>query len=72
MKVGKITAICLGGTIIVLQIASHNGYITINWNKVNNKIDKITDKVEEHITGQGPMWMDKVNYFIISSSELTN
>lgn len=62
MKVGKITAICLGGSIIILQIASQNGYITINWNKVNNKIDKITDKVEESISGQGPYWMDKVMF----------
>lgn len=67
MKVGKITAIVVGGGVILLQIAHHNGYVTINWNKVNDKIDKITDKVEETVTGQGPNWMNKVIIFYISS-----
>lgn len=65
MKVGKITAICVGGGVILLQIAHHNGYVTINWNKVNNKIEKISDKVEEAVTGQGPHWMNKVRIRII-------
>lgn len=63
MKVGKMAAIALGGGIILLQFAHQQGYITIDWNKINNKIDKATDKVEEAVTGQGPSFLDKVSLF---------
>lgn len=64
MKVGKMAAVALGGGIIVLQFAHQQGYITIDWNKINNKIDKATDKVEEAVTGQGPSMMDKAERFV--------
>ncbi|XP_038110251.1 FUN14 domain-containing protein 2 isoform X2 [Culex quinquefasciatus] len=60
MKVGKAAAVAVGGGIILLQIANQQGYITIDWNKINKKVDKVTDKVEEAVTGQGPSWADKV------------
>lgn len=37
------------------------GYITIDWNKLNKKANKIADKAEEAITGEGPSWADKVS-----------
>lgn len=61
MKVGKAAAVAVGGGIILLQIANQQGYITIDWNKINKKVDKVTDKVEEAVTGQGPSWADKVS-----------
>lgn len=60
MKVGKMAAIAVGGGIILLQVANQQGYIQIDWNKINKKVDKVTDKVEEAVTGQGPSWADKV------------
>jgi FUN14 family len=51
----------VGGGIILLQIANQQGYISIDWNKINKKVDKVTDKVEEAVTGEGPKWMDKVS-----------
>jgi FUN14 family len=51
----------VGGGIILLQIANQQGYISIDWSKINKKVDKVTDKVEEAVTGEGPKWMDKVN-----------
>ncbi|XP_048515355.1 FUN14 domain-containing protein 1A isoform X3 [Athalia rosae] len=60
MKVGKVAAFALGGGIIILQIAAHQGYIKINWDKIQEKAEKITDKVEEKVTGEGPKFMDKV------------
>ncbi|XP_071574543.1 FUN14 domain-containing protein 1 isoform X2 [Temnothorax nylanderi] len=73
MKIGKVAACAVGGGIIMLQIAAHQGYININWDKVMRKAEKITDKVEERITGEGPNFMDKVgklwrkNSFIATS-----
>lgn len=64
MKVGKIAAFALGGGIIILQIAAHQGYIKVNWEKIQKKAEKITDKVEEKVTGDVPKFMDKVERFV--------
>ncbi|XP_076752631.1 FUN14 domain-containing protein 2 isoform X2 [Xylocopa sonorina] len=64
MKVGKIAAFAVGGGIIMLQIAAHQGYIKINWDKIQKKAEKITDKVEEKVTGEGPKLLDKVERFV--------
>lgn len=66
MKVGKIVAISVGGSIILLQIASNEGYIQIDWNKITKKANKLADKAEEAITGEGPSWADKVRNFVPS------
>lgn len=60
MKVGKVAACAVGGGILLLQIAAHQGYVKINWDKIQSKAEKITDKMEEKITGEGPKFMDKV------------
>ncbi|XP_076662144.1 FUN14 domain-containing protein 1 isoform X3 [Halictus rubicundus] len=60
MKVGKMAALAFGGGIIMLQVAAHQGYIRINWDKIQKKAEKITDKVEETVTGEGPKLLDKV------------
>ena len=59
-KVGKAAAFALGGGIIILQVAAQQGYIKINWDKIQKKAEKIGDKVEEAVTGEGPNMMDKV------------
>ncbi|XP_012058721.1 PREDICTED: FUN14 domain-containing protein 1 [Atta cephalotes] len=64
MKIGKMAACAVGGGIIMLQIAAHQGYIKINWDKIMSKAEKITDKVEEKITGEGPNFMDKAERFV--------
>lgn len=64
MKVGKVAAIAVGGGIILLQVANHQGYIKVNWDKVYKQVDKVADRVEEKATGQGPKWMDKVGVMI--------
>lgn len=63
VKVGKAVAIAVGGSIILLQIANDQGYIKVNWDKLASKTDKIMDKVEERVTGEGPNLLDKVRHF---------
>lgn len=62
MKIGKIAAVGLGGGVILLHIASQKGYIDINWDKINKKVDKISDKIEKEATGKSPDWFEKVRY----------
>lgn len=64
VRVGRLVAVAVGGSIILLQIANEQGYIKVNWNKVNAKVDKLADKVEETVTGEGPRWVDKVSISI--------
>lgn len=61
MRVGKTAALALGGGIILLEIASEKGYIKINWDKVQENLDKVSETAEEKISGQTPGWMEKVN-----------
>lgn len=64
MKIGKFAAFAIGGTIILVEIAHHEGLISIDWSKVNKKLDKVSDKVETAVTGQSPSWMDKAERFV--------
>lgn len=65
MKIGKVAAVGLGGGVILLHIASQKGYIDINWDKINKKVDKISDKIEKEATGKSPDWFEKVNTLFI-------
>lgn len=64
MKVGKIAAFSVGGGIIILQIAANQGYIKVNWDKIQKKAEKVSDTLEEKITGEGPKFLDKVFNFL--------
>lgn len=59
-KVGRWVAFTVGGAIILLEIAHEQGVIKIDWSKLNQKADKLGDKVQEAVTGEGPKWLDKV------------
>lgn len=61
MKIGKVAAVGVGGGVILLHIASQKGYIDINWDKINKKVDKISDKIEKETTGKSPDWFEKVS-----------
>ncbi|BFZ06757.1 hypothetical protein BsWGS_09796 [Bradybaena similaris] len=39
-SVGKLGAISLGSTLLFIQIAQYNGYITIDWTKVRHALTK--------------------------------
>ncbi|XP_046854362.1 FUN14 domain-containing protein 1-like isoform X2 [Xenia sp. Carnegie-2017] len=51
-KIGKLTALAVGSGLLVLQITSQSGYVTINWKKINKDVGKVSrsmsKKVEEY------------------------
>lgn len=61
MKIGKIAAVGIGGSVILLHVASQKGYIDINWDKINKRVDKISDKIEKEATGKSTDWFEKVS-----------
>ncbi|RZF39243.1 hypothetical protein LSTR_LSTR010337 [Laodelphax striatellus] len=64
MKVGKVAAVAIGGGIILLQVANHNGYVNINWDKIFKQAEKVSDKIESKTTAKGPNLFDKVERFV--------
>lgn len=47
-KVGKPAALAVAGGLVVLQVASHFGYIKINWPKVNRHLEKVEREISEY------------------------
>lgn len=64
MKVGKMAAVALGGGIILLQVANHNGFIKVNWDRLYKKANEVGDQLETSATSKGPKLMDKVERFV--------
>ncbi|XP_059099412.1 FUN14 domain-containing protein 1A-like [Tigriopus californicus] len=52
MKVGKMAATVFGGSLILLQIASHKGYIKIDWNRMGSESRSISDRVRQNLRFQ--------------------
>lgn len=63
MKVGKTVATAVGGSLILLQIATHKGYININWSKVNKDLEGASKKLAQSSSDPSiPQMLDKVCY----------
>merc|ERR1712127_113138 len=45
MKIGKTVATAVGGSLILLQLAHHKGYISVNWSKVNKDLEGASNKL---------------------------
>ncbi|XP_074655300.1 FUN14 domain-containing protein 1-like [Tubulanus polymorphus] len=45
-KVGKAAATALGGSLLLIQLAQHRGYIKINWTKVEREFNSASHTVE--------------------------
>ncbi|XP_061184663.1 FUN14 domain-containing protein 1B-like [Saccostrea echinata] len=52
VKVGKLAAITLGTSILVLQIAQHQGYIKIDWRLLEKDVDKAKKAIERQTRHQ--------------------
>ncbi|KFM60953.1 FUN14 domain-containing protein 1, partial [Stegodyphus mimosarum] len=63
-KVGKTAASALAGGLLMFQIAQHQGYIKVNWNKVNKDIEKAKGKLDKHSKKQIPWFVDEARSFI--------
>ncbi|XP_059173416.1 FUN14 domain-containing protein 1-like, partial [Physella acuta] len=54
-KVGKIAAISIAGSLVIIQVAQYNGLLTVNWTKVQHALTKARamarQKMLQHQTG---------------------
>ncbi|XP_043217366.1 FUN14 domain-containing protein 1-like [Amphibalanus amphitrite] len=67
MKVGKLAAMTLGGSLLVMQVANHKGYINVNWAKVNHDIREISEKVQDDVKSAAPGAAGEVKKFALEN-----
>ena len=63
MKVGKMAATVIGGSLILLQIAHHKGYVQVNWNRMNSDSQTLANQLKEQIRGRSRSGMEKFGDF---------
>lgn len=47
-KIGKVAATAVGGSLLLLQIAQHQGYVKINWSQLSKDMETASKHLEKH------------------------
>ncbi|XP_013792240.1 FUN14 domain-containing protein 1-like [Limulus polyphemus] len=63
-KVGKVAATAVGGSLLLIQIAQHQGYIRINWNRLNKDVETATKHVEMQVDEGFPRLLKQGKKFV--------
>ncbi|XP_003782052.1 FUN14 domain-containing protein 1 [Otolemur garnettii] len=53
-KVGKLAATAVGGGFLLLQIASHSGYVQIDWKRVEKDVNKAKRQIKRRANNAAP------------------
>lgn len=53
-RVGKTVALSVGGSIILIAVANQTGIVKMDWDKINEKIGKVSTKLENKLVEKGP------------------
>merc|ERR1719429_117783 len=64
MKAGKMAATAIGGTLLLLQIAHHKGYIKVDWSRMTEDSASVADKIKKklHIQSKSGLEKFQVNF----------
>jgi len=63
MKVGKMAATAIGGSLLLLQIAHHKGYVKVDWNKMTNDTSSMADNIKKKLHIKSKTGMEKFQEF---------
>ncbi|EDW86563.1 uncharacterized protein Dwil_GK18998, isoform A [Drosophila willistoni] len=64
MKIGKIAAFVIGGSIILVEIAHQEGLIQVNWPKLMKKMDIITKQIQSPVVENHATLIKKTETYI--------
>ncbi|XP_027731324.1 FUN14 domain-containing protein 1 isoform X1 [Vombatus ursinus] len=64
-KVGKLAATAVGGGFLLLQIASHSGYVQVDWKRVEKDVNKAKRQIKKRANKAAP----EINTIIEESTE---
>uniref|UniRef100_A0A7M4FKT9 FUN14 domain containing 1 n=1 Tax=Crocodylus porosus TaxID=8502 RepID=A0A7M4FKT9_CROPO len=53
-KVGKLAATAVGGGFLLLQIASHSGYVQVDWKRVEKDVNKAKKQLKKRANKAAP------------------
>ncbi|EDL35725.1 FUN14 domain containing 1, isoform CRA_d, partial [Mus musculus] len=53
-KVGKLAATAVGGGFLLLQVASHSGYVQIDWKRVEKDVNKAKRQIKKRANKAAP------------------
>ncbi|PVD19077.1 hypothetical protein C0Q70_21636 [Pomacea canaliculata] len=63
-KVGKLAAGTLGGTVLLIQIAHHQGFIKINWDRVQETAEQARREIQRKTHHTYPSMARSVQEFV--------
>ena len=63
MKVGKMAATALGGSLLLLQIAHHKGYVKVDWNRMTDDSASMADKLKRKLRLKSRSGFEKFQQF---------
>lgn len=63
MKAGKMAATAVGGSLLVLQIAHHKGYVKVDWSKMTNDSTSLADRVKDKLRMKSRTGLQKFQDF---------
>jgi len=63
MKVGKAAATMFGGSLLVLQIAHHKGYVKVNWQQLGEDCAAAAGKTKDNLTKKGKSGFEQFQDF---------
>ncbi|XP_067669141.1 FUN14 domain-containing protein 1-like [Haliotis asinina] len=64
IKVGKMAAASLGTTILLVQLAQHQGYIRVNWNKVEQGVNRAKEELHKEANKRYPGILQNTKKFL--------
>ncbi|KAL8625004.1 hypothetical protein ACOMHN_012013 [Nucella lapillus] len=64
VKVGKVAAATLGTTVLLIQVAQHQGYIQINWDRVRSTVRQAERGVQRSANRHYPTFVRNFREFI--------
>nr|ACO10331.1 FUN14 domain-containing protein 1 [Caligus rogercresseyi]ACO11109.1 FUN14 domain-containing protein 1 [Caligus rogercresseyi] len=63
MKVGKMAATAVGGSLLLLQIAHYKGYIRVDWSKMTDDTSSLADVVKDKLKIKSKSGFEKFQEF---------
>lgn len=62
-KVGKVAAATVGTSLLLLQVAQHQGYVTVNWTKIEKSMSSARKTIERDTRKAYPNFVANVSTF---------
>lgn len=63
-KAGKVAAMAIGGSLLIFQIAQHQGYIKVNWSRLNKDLQQAQNELARRTDGKLPRLIEQAQKFV--------